>query len=353
MPPSNIVRDIRAITQKQLLPRVINKWLPQFHFGLQAYALHEFTSATGNARMVVTNPNTASSKSRRLLANSRLANQLGMVFDSLGPVKPGSFINVDHSDFNGLMALVGALQTRKGRAIPCFIETTYSDRLPARTDAPPRKKALRAARAQERKRHSLTEHTIRSLQGFADRLGFWPKLVLDRGFCNKAIVTYLQAEGATFYVRLKAGRFVEYDGERTEVKVLPEKDARVQLFGLSLRMIRSPKSRRAKEPWYILTNDFVSNRSKIVKIYYHRFEIEETFKDEKHLFGLKRTRLSKPNSLKVILWLVSIGIALLYLATRGSPGQNQPPTHPKKQLSWVRQGFEALNQAYTQLLWSG
>ena len=351
MPPTQIVRDIRTITQKQLLPKITSKWLPQFNFGLQAYTLQEFQSATGNARMVSANPNTASSKSRRLLGNSRLAEHMGSVFDSLGLVRPSSFVNIDHSDFNGLMALVGAVQTRKGRAVPCLVEVTYANRLTARDDAPPRKKALRAAWTEERKSRSLTGHTIDALQDFHDRLGFWAKFVFDRGFCNESIMTHLAAEGATFYVRLKAGRFVEYDGEKTEVKALPSKDTTVQLFGLTLRVIRSPKNRKAEEPWYVLTNDFSSSRTKIVKIYYHRFEIEETFRDEKHIFGLKRTRLNKPNSLKVLLWLVGLGIALLYLATRGSPSQQT--VHPKKQCSWVRQSFETLQRAHIQFLWSG
>ena len=131
-----------------------------------------------------------------------------------------------------------------------------------------------------RKTQSFTGHTIDALQDFADRLGFWPKLVFDRGFGNESVVTHLQAEGATFYIRLKAGRFVELDGEQTEVKQLKEKDTTIRLYGLTLRVIRSPKSRQAKEPWYILTNDFSSSQNKVVKIYYHRFEIprhEATF----------------------------------------------------------------------------
>jgi len=204
MPPTQIVRDIRTITQKQLLPRVTNKWLPQFNFGLAAYTLQAFTSATGNARMVSPNPNTASSKSRRLLGNNRLAEHMGTVFDSLGLVKPSSFVNIDHSDFNGLMALAGAVQTRKGRAIPCMVEVTYANRLTAGDDAPPRKKALRAAWTEERKGRSLTGHTIDALQDFADRLGFWPKLVFDRGFGNESIVNHLSAEGATFYSNPKS-----------------------------------------------------------------------------------------------------------------------------------------------------
>jgi hypothetical protein len=333
---------------------VPSRWRSQLSFGLRAYGLQTFQSATGNARMVVANPRTGIRKSERLFKNDKLADTLGGVFDSLGLVKPSSFVAVDHSDMNGLTALVGAVQTRNGRAIPCFVETTYSDRLPGRKDASPRKRALRAARAEERKYRSFTGHTIDALQDFADRLGFWPKLVFDRGFGNESIVTHLQAEGVLFYVRLKAGRYVELDGERIEVKQLKEKDATISLFGLTLRVIRSPKDGKNDEPWYILTNDKTSSRSKIVKIYYHRFEIEETFKDMKHIFELKRTRLNKPLSLKLLLWFVSLGIALLYQATKQTcayGAERSVSVHPKKQLSWLRQAYEQLQQASGLLVW--
>lgn len=75
--------------------------------------------ATGNARMVVANPNTAARNSERLLANYRLADQLGQVFGAFGLVKPSSYVNVYHSDMHDIVALVGAVQTGMGRAIPC------------------------------------------------------------------------------------------------------------------------------------------------------------------------------------------------------------------------------------------
>jgi len=352
MPSPNIVRDIRVLIQNKLLPSVPGRWRVQLAFGLQAYGLHAFQSVAGNARMTVANPHTATRKCERLFQNTGLADALGLVFDSLDMVRPGDFINVDHSDVNGLTALVGARQTRNGRAIPCFLDTTYSDRLPSHEDTPPRKQALRAARAEERRCRSFTGHTIDALQDFADRLGFWPKLVFDRGFGNESIVTHLAAEGCLFYIRLKAGRFVELDGERAEVKQLKEKDTAIRLYGLTLRVVRSPKSRRAKEPWYILTNDNHSSRTRIVRIYYHRFEIEETFKDMKHIFELKRTRLNKPLSLKLLLWFVSLGIALLYRVTKPTKQQSRT-TNPKKQTSWLRQAYEQLQQGYALLAWGG
>ncbi len=278
--------------------------------------------------MAVSNAATAATKCDRLLANLKLAAYVGTVFDALKLVRPSSFVNVDHSDMHGLMALVGAIQTRNGRAIPCFVDTNYAYHIPADSDKP-RWQKLRAAMVLARKTQSFTGHTIDALQDFADRLGFWPKLVFDRGFGNESIVTHLVAEGANFYIRLKAGRLVELDGQRTEVKQLQEKDAAIRLYGLTLWVIRSPKSRRAKEPWYILTNDLKSSRSKIVRIYYHRFEIEETFRDMKHIFELKRTKLDRPNSLKMLLWFVALGIALLYLATEPTKQYASVPSNQR------------------------
>lgn len=284
---------------------------------------------------MVANANTAASKTLRLLGNEKLANQLGTVFDQLSLVRPGSLVNVDHSDVDGLTALVGAAQTRNGRAIPVFVETTYAHHIPSDSDKP-RWRKLRATMVLARKTQSFTGHTIDALQDFADRLGFWPKLVFDRGFGNESIVMHLAGEEYIFYIRLKAGRFVEFDGQRVEVKDLGRRDSTIQLFGLTLRVIRTPKSRRHPEPWYILTNDTTSSRTKIARIYYHRFEIEESFRDAKHLFGLKRLHVMKPNSLKMLLWLVFLGIALLYTATRPAK-QRTKASNPK---SWIRLAYE-------------
>lgn len=354
MSSTDIVRDSRTLIQNKLLQSTPKKWQSQLRFGLQAYALQTFQSATGNARRVVANPNTASRKSERLLANEKLADQLGSIFDELKLVKPTSYVNVDHSDMNGLTALVGAVQTKIGRAMPCFVETTYSDRLPGHGSArsTPRSNALRSARTEERLWQSFTGHTIDALQDFADRLGFWPKLVFDRGFGNESIVTHLCAEGAIFYIRVKAGRFVGFDGMRTEIQKLKEKDTTIRLYGLTLRVIRSTKDGKNDEPWYILTNDMGRSRAKIVRIYYYRFEIEESFKDLKHILEFRRTRLNKPNSLKVILWLMFLGIALLYKVTKPNK-KNTRHIHPKKRISWIRQALEQLHQAYGLVLWGG
>jgi len=345
MSSTNIVRDIRVLVQNKLLPAVPRKWLSQFSFGLEAFALRPFQSAGSNARSVVANSNTAGSKLLRLLRNEQLADQVGTIFDSLGLLKPNSFLNLDHSDLQGLTALVGALQTRKGRAVPAMVASTYAHHIPADSDKP-RWQKLRAAMVLARKTQSFTDHTIDALQNLHDRLGFWPRLVFDRGFGNESIVTRLAAEGATFYIRMKAGRFVEFDGQRTEVQQLADKDTAIWLYGLSLRVVRSPRCRRAKEPWYILTNDMTSSRAKIVRIYYHRFEIEELFKDTKHLFEVRRLQVMKPSSLRTLLWFVFLGIALLYLATRPTKAQAKHQ-NPKKLCSWIRLAYEWFQRELT------
>jgi hypothetical protein len=141
---------------------------------------------------------------------------------------------------------------------------------------------------------------------------------------------------------------VECNGQKTKIEGLKEKDATVGLFGMTLRVIRSPKNRRSPEPWYVLTNDLESSRNKIVRIYYHRFEIEETFKDTKHLFELHQLKFMRPTSLKIVLWLVFLGIALLYAVTK--PTKQRADTacnNLKKLVSWVRQAYEQFQRELT------
>ena len=56
MSPNNIVRGIRTINQKQILPCVPKRWIHQFSFGIRAYGLKTFQSAASNGRSVVANP---------------------------------------------------------------------------------------------------------------------------------------------------------------------------------------------------------------------------------------------------------------------------------------------------------
>jgi hypothetical protein len=285
----------------------------------------------------------------RLLGNAKLPETFGSVVAGFGLVTEQNFVNVDHSDFSGLVALVFAMQTRIGRALPIFLETSYSGKLSARSDASKRTKLLRTQ--YEALADNETKRTIASLKALRETLGFWPKLVFDRNFGGGAIVRFLAQEKASFYIRLKASRLVDISGTSLSVSTAKRADETVVVAGITLRVIRSPQPTQgatsgrtgstATEPWYILTNDHMSSRNRIVKIYYHRFEIEETFRDIKTTLGLRRTKLTKPNSLAILLWFVSLGILILYLAGVGCYGiralrRKLMRPHPKKKLSWYR-----------------
>jgi len=347
MLPASILSSCSKLVQTHCLPLVRAKWHPQVRFAIAALALRPLVSLGANARVTTPGRQTAESKMTRLLGNQRLCSLLCQMASGLTPISARSFVNIDHSDFSGLVALVCAVQTRMGRALPVFVTTTYSGKLSARSDAPKRTKFLRAA--YKALHQCLTDHTVASLKAWHDQLGFWPKLVFDRGFGSETIVKYLAGEGATFYIRMKAGRFVELSGNRVTLENLPTRDELITLYGIRLRVVVSHKVGRHKEPWYILTSDLGSSAQRIIKIYYHRFEIEETFRDIKSLLGMRRTKLLKPLSLELLLWFVSLGILLLYLAGLKSFGKRKlgallmaPPA--KKRLSWYRTLFELLQR---------
>jgi hypothetical protein len=171
-----------------------------------------------------------------------------------------------------------------------------------------------------------------------------PRFVFDRGFMGLELVQLFAQYQAIFYVRLKAGRLVALDDTRVQVRELEKTDTHVTVAGTTLRVIRSDQPEEGGEPWYILTSDLASRRSKILQIYCHRFEIEETFKDLKHTLGLVRTHFMKPVTLEVLLWFCGLSFILAYLS--GIRNEPMRPTHPKKQLSWHRQFFEAMQREF-------
>ena len=149
---------------------------------------------------------------------------------------------------------------------------------------------------------------------------------------------------ATFYIRLKASRLVELGSEEFKAGELPADDMKITLGDLSLRVIRSDKPDDDGEPWLILTSDMTKSRNKIIRIYYHRVKIEETFKDLKHVLSLQLMKLTKPLTLKMVLWFTCLRFILEYLASYRDPRYGSP-RHPKKKISWPRRQAEALVRA--------
>lgn len=123
------------------------------------------------------------------------------------------------------------------RAVPIYANVGYSGKLPAHDEAPARKQVLRQRYSQQDL--SLYEQTMVDLEALACHLGFWPRLVFDRGFGGEPLVRSLVEHGATFYVRMKAGRLVELGGDKLKVSELTEVDAAVSIGGMTLQVIRS------------------------------------------------------------------------------------------------------------------
>jgi hypothetical protein len=340
MPSSKIIPSCAQIVQEQLLPQIPVRWQRQFKFGIHALSLKPFASLASNARQSVSHPDTASTKIDRLTHNEPLAEAIGAAVAGLGFVRPTSVVALDHSDFSGLMAFVGAVQTRKGRAVPCLVATTYSPRTYAHATAP-RQRQIRAAYKQLD--YHLYDQARTTLEAWAAQLGFWPRLVFDRGFGSMPLIRCLVEHQATFYIRMKAGRIIELGGNRLRVDQLHSNDVMVSLQDIRLRVVSSDAP-EIGEPWYILTSDTASTRAQIIRTYYYRFEIEETFKDLKHILQLEQTKLMKPLSLKVLLWFVCLNLILAFLVGWWSRGEQ--PRHPKKRLSRYRQFFEALQHEF-------
>jgi hypothetical protein len=325
------------IIQEKFIPALPEYWRHQFRFGVQALTLKPFVSLASNARQTVAHPDTAGTTMDRLASNQGLAKNLARVVANLGMITPKSILACDHSVLNGLMTFMAAIQTGKGRAIPCLVETLYAQQLPATSTAPKRKQKLRQARKEASIR--IYDQALAVLEELAGTLGFWPRLVFDRGFGGLPFIRPLVAHGAIFYIRIKVDRLVELGGQELKALELPADDTKITLDGMELRVIRSDQPDDDGEPWLILTSDMKKGRRKIIRIYYHRFEIEETFKDLKHILGLKLTRLNKPLSLKVLLWFTSLRFILAYLASYGDPRYGRP-RHPKKKISWMRRMSE-------------
>jgi hypothetical protein len=341
-----ILAQMGLLVQMNVAPEIPRRWHGQFLFGYKAISLKPITSLNANARSVIANRNTAESTMTRTLHNEGLPAILAVIVAKLaaqsGLVTPDSLVNCDHSDFDGLVAFVCAVQTGRGRAVPVYANVGYSGKLPAHDEAPARKRAMR--KHYNEHELGLYEQTVVDLEALACHLGFWPRLVFDRGFGGEPLVRSLVEHGVTFYVRMKAGRLVELGGNKLKVSELSEADTVISIEDLTLRVIRSDDP-ESGEPWYILTPDMATSREQIIRIYYYRFEIEESFKDVKHIRDLHKLQVDLALSLKVVLWFVMLGIVLLYLSAMKTMGENwfeQRVTHPKKRLSWYRWLHELL-----------
>lgn len=335
----NIIKQTYGFLQNEVFPAIPLRHRQLFAFGIKALTLQDFVSLNSNARRVVANRNTAESKIFRLVANQKILDHFTGLVTHLNLVKPTETVNVDFSSFAGFEVLTFAKQTLLGRALPLFFNTI---RYPVTE-------------------HSQTIFVITQIKAFQELLGFCPGLVFDRGFESPYIVPFLVRENITFYLRVRKDKHVLFAGKDLPLRNLSwyEKDCQVNIYGQRLRVVVSEKlserkdSKGKEEPWYVLTNDFNSSRETIVARYYFRFEIEETFKDLKHLSKLKKFfTIKKAQTLKVLLWFYLLAIWLAFLLPVLQEYLRQRIKQKKrKKLSLIRYLFEQIELAKSTLLW--
>ena len=322
----NIVQETVAIIQNKFCPFVSSKHIHQFRFGVQAFTLSSFESLNSNARLVVENTNTAHSKMHRLTSNVGIISSFQRIIPQLQLVTKESIVIIDFSDFCGFQTLTFALQTREGRAIPVYFDCiTYP---------------ITEATSQ----NIFIQECVKEL-GII--LGFYPRFVLDRGFAIPSLIEFFVVNQILFYVRAKKGKGVAVIDANGQEHLLPasqvkDYDKTIKAYDYQLRLIRSEKSKDKEEPWYIITNDSDSRRKDIIAIYYYRFEIEEAFKDLKHLFDLNTLRIKQKETFTILLWFFVLGFWIAYFM-HGKAEHLQKLA--KEKLSFVRVWYEGFQRS--------
>ena len=308
-------------TTESVSPQIIKL----YRFGLQVLTVRSITSLRANARILPLNWNTAKSKIYRLVSNTRIPLIFVSLLQSLYLVNEKDIVAVDFSDFsNGFQVLMFAKQTKRGRAIPLYFEILQY----------PIQKG------------SQNIFIIKTIKNFKNIIGFKPKLVFDRGFACPHIVKYLAQNKYLFIIRIKKAKSYSdlHSGETFLAKNSLKKDLMVYMYWSRLRLIISDKV-SLDDPWYLITNDFTSRRKKIIEIYYHRFEIEEFFRDAKRLLNLEHVRFEKELSLKTSLWFVILGIWFFQNLDQ-KMDENDEKSRKAMRLSATRYFFEKLYQEY-------
>lgn len=303
----SILQESYDFLQSRLLPLVAKRHHKLFTFGFEALTIRPFVSLNGNSRVTIENRSTAQSKIYRLVTQQKMLSYFPKLVATFGLVTEADTVNVDFSTFGGFQVLTFAKQTQLGRAVPLYFATiTY----PIESEG------------------SQTIFIKQTIKEFVSLLGFAPHLVFDRGFESPYLVPFLVKENIPFIMRFKKDKHILYNLKEIPMRNLPwfEKDCVVEVYeDTNLRVVVSEKlservdSEGKEESWYLITNDYKASKEQIVAKYYFRFEIEETFKDLKHINDLASFyRIKKEQTFKILLWfcMLAVWISFLISATR-------------------------------------
>lgn len=303
----------------------------QFEFGFQSISIQPLMSLNGNARVTDEKRKTAETKIYRILHNEHFLEEIPVMVTYLGFVNEGYYINVDFSDFgDGRQVLMFAKQTKTGRALPVYFEELQY----------PIQKG------------SQNIFIVEAIERLLKQLKVRVKFVFDRGFASPYIVRDLAKKKTILYVRIKKGKHVVLPNEKKKAsEKIRNNDQEVWVYSNELRLVRSDKPSNDNEAWYIITNDTESTREEVIRIYYHRFEIEEFFRDAKHIFRMEYVHLKTALSFSIVLWFVIIGIWLswyLHIHLAHAKRLMKKRKNGKYPVSIIRFWFEQIQLALRQ-----
>lgn len=114
-------------------------------------------------------------------------------------------------------------------------------------------------------------------------------------------------------------------------------------YGHTLRLVRSDQPDNENDPWYLITNDADSTKDEIISRYYHRFEIEEFFRDAKHLLNLEYVRFKTVQGLTNALWFALI-TTWLFATVSATLTDEQEAQRKQWRLSQFRYVLELLER---------
>ncbi|HBY73577.1 MAG TPA: hypothetical protein DEG44_02680 [Candidatus Kerfeldbacteria bacterium] len=182
------------------------------------------------------------------------------------------------------------------------------------------------------------------------------RLVFDRGFACPSIVKFLNRYGVKFIIRIKRTKHVLPPGSALTVAVhqLLRRSTRVSVYGCDLRIVRSTLTATQPEPWYLVTNDLTTPTDDIITSYYHRFEIEEWFKDVKRLAGLEYLHQVSDTTFTLVLWFMLLGVWVLWLTTviRKAWQRSQTMIHRHHRLSFMKYWWEQMNYERNRIVYN-
>ena len=311
----------------------------RFNEGIASFGLSEFTSLNTSGRLLRANPETGKQRIYRLGRDCRMVQIIRQIIIEHFLPKAGLLhMSLDHSQFGPFYIAVLALTTRKGRAIPVWLEVQKRDgKLMI-----PLMKAL---------------GTLFGCMDETDRRRII--MTIDRWYASPQLFEFLDASHIGFICLVKSDLpvMVLWDPYQPVLTgQISHEETTVTYAEMELRFVRSEwhEGMKQAEPWFLLTNipEEQLSRRQILNYYAKRFEIEEFFKDIKWIQRYEWHQIKKAAVMQVVLSFAFLGWWLLFrcLASVVAASRHRRLRRQRDRLSWFRSCWEALQRDLRQPL---